>query len=176
VDLRPPIAFGLRLRRFLGTGARAEVVRFLLCTDSPRATAAVITQSAVYTKRNVQEALYELGDARVVTVASAGYETRYGIDRPRWAVLLDHDGPFPAHVDWVQLLRALTKILRWLRTDATATTSEYLLASATRTLIEDVRQDLEWAGIELAQSRTSGDALQELDHLVRQSLAMLGSE
>ncbi|HEV7492982.1 hypothetical protein [Baekduia sp.] len=173
VDMRQPIAFGLRLRRLLGTGARAEVVRFLLCTDTPRATAAIITQSAVYTKRNIQEALYELGDARVVTVASSGHEARYGIDRTRWATLLNHAGPFPSHVDWVQLLRALTKILRWLRTDATSHASEYLQASAARTLIEDVRQDLEWAGIAPGLSRTSADAVQELDRLVAQSLQVL---
>jgi hypothetical protein len=174
VDLRQPIAFGLRLRRLLGTGARAEVVRFLLCTETPRATASIITHSAVYTKRNVQEALYELGDARVVTVANAGHEARYGIDRTRWAMLLDHDGHFPAHVDWVQLLRALTKILLWLRANATAQASEYLRASAARALIEDVRQDLEWAGIAPTQSRTSADAFYELDRLVGQSLTVLG--
>jgi hypothetical protein len=173
VDLCTPIAFGLRLRRLLGTGARAEVMRFLLCTDAPRSTAAVIARSAAYTKRNVQEALYELGDAGVVTTASTGYDVRYGADHARWAALLDHDTPFPMHMDWLQLLGALTRILRWLRTDATAHTSEYLQASAARTLIDVTRQDLQWAGITPPSSQTSADALRDLDEIVTSSLQLL---
>lgn len=176
VDLRTPIAFGLRLRRLLGTGARAEVMRFLLCTDSPRSTAAVITRSAAYTKRNVQEALYELGDAGVVTTASTGYDVRYGVDQARWAALLDHAGPFPIHVDWLQLLGALTRIIRWLRTDATTRTSEYLQASAARTLIDATRQDLQWAGITPPASKTSADALRDLDEIVASSLRLMHQE
>ena len=172
-DLRTPIAFGLRLRRLLGTGARAEVMRFLLCTDSPRSTAAVIARSAAYTKRNVQEALYELGDAGVVTTVSTGYDVRYGVDHSRWATLLDREGPFPLHMDWLHLLGALTRILRWLRTDATAQTSEYLQASAARTLIDATRQDLQWAGITPPSSPTSADALRDLDEIVTSSLQLL---
>jgi hypothetical protein len=173
VDLRTPIAFGLRLRRLLGTGARAEVVRFLLCTDESRSTAAVIAGSAAYTKRNVQEALYELGDAGVATAASTGYDLRYGIDHARWAALLDHESPFPIHVQWLQLLRALTRILRWLRADATRPTSEYLQASSARALIEAVSHDLQWAGITPPASHTSADALRDLDEIVTSSLRLL---
>jgi hypothetical protein len=173
VDLRTPIAFGLRLRRLLGTGARAEVMRFLLCTETPWATAAVIARSAAYTKRNVQEALYELGDAGVVTAASTGYGVRYGVEHARWAALLDHKGSFPMHVDWVQLLGALTRILRWLRADATTPTSEYLQASAARALIEVIRLDLQGAGITPPASQTSADALRDLDEIVTSSLRLL---
>ena len=172
-DLRAPINFDFRLRCLLGTGTRAEVVRFLLCTDAPRSTASVIAHSAAYAKRNVQEALYELQAAAVVSVTMRGNEALYGIDHDRWAALLDHEGPFPTHVDWVQLLGGLGKILRWLRTGVLPDTSEYLQASAARTLLEEVRGDMEWAGIVMPQRRTSAEALDDLDAVVTQSLELL---
>jgi hypothetical protein len=64
-NLLTPINFAFRLRQILGVGARAEVSRALLTTDATRATAQVITESAGYAKRNVQEALTALHTAGV---------------------------------------------------------------------------------------------------------------
>jgi hypothetical protein len=170
-DLRVPIAFGLRMRRLLGTGVRAEVARYLLTTDAPRSTAAVVTRSAAFTKRNVQEALSELQDAGAVQASRVGHEWRYGIDRDGWAALLALDG-FPAAVDWVPLLGAATRILAWLRIGALPDTTEYLQASAARTLLEEVRADLEYAGILVGAGR-GADALGDLDAVVNRILGEL---
>lgn len=172
-DLGKAIAFGLRLRRLLGSGARAECVRVLLCTDAPRATASAITRSAAFSKRNVHEALHELEEAAVVTAASTGYQARYGIDRSRWAALLEVEPPFPAHVEWVQLLGALGAILEWLRIGVAPDASDYLTGSAVRELLADVRPDLEWAGVRVDADVTAGVALEELDRVVDRCLGVL---
>jgi hypothetical protein len=173
-DLTAPIAFGLRLRRMFGPSARAEAVRVLLCLDAPSATASVVTRSAAYTKGNVLEALRGLADARVVYPARSTREARYAIDHEYWAALLDVDQPFPAHVEWVQLLRALGTILAWLRTDADENASDYLLGSSARQLLKTVRADLEWAGIHVKDELAS-DAVSELDDVIGQCLQLLGA-
>ncbi len=171
-DLRAPINFAFRMRQLLGVGARAEVVRVMLTTDAPRITSATIAKSAGYAKRNVQEALTALEQAGVLTSTRGGYEQRHGIERGGWAALLAVDG-FPAHVDWAQLLRGLRRILRWLRHAADADLSDYMLASEARDLLEDVRADLEYAGIVLPRRQTSAEALPDLSHVVAQSLELL---
>lgn len=170
-DLRAPIAFGLRLRRLFGPGVRAEAVRYLLTAEASRSTVAVVARSAAFTKRNVQEALTELGDAGVVSPARLGQEWRYGIAREQWGALLEVED-FPAAVDWVPLLSALTRIVVWSRAEATAPRSEYLQASAARAMLEDVRADLEWAGIGVSLGRAS-DAPEQLDAVVDRALRVL---
>lgn len=172
-DLRAPIAFGLRLRRLFGPGVRAEVVRYLLTADAPRSTVAVVTRSAAFAKRNVQEALTELGDAGVVSAVRLGNEWRYGIDGGRWGALLEVEG-FPMGVDWVPLLSALTRILAWLRAEALEERSEYLRSSAARELLTDVRDALQWAGVPVADVRAP-EALGELEAVIGRSLARLGA-
>jgi hypothetical protein len=172
-ELRAPVNFAFRLRLMLGTGARAEVVRYLLCADAPSSTVATITQSAMYTKRNVHEALSELEDAEVAMLVRGGWETRHGIDHERWAVLLDQPDGFPSHVHWPQLLAALARILRWLRDAERSKLSDYLLASAATDLLAEVRNDLELAGVAMLPQRGSADALADLDGVIERSLDMI---
>jgi hypothetical protein len=170
-DLRAPIAFGLRLRRLFGPSVRAEVVRHLLTTDAPRSTVAVVTRSAAFTKRNVQEALTELTDAGVVSAVRLGQEWRYGIDRQQWGALLEVED-YPAAVDWVALLSALTRMLARLRAESAQERSEYLQASAAREVLEDVRAPLEWAGLVVADVPAPA-ALGELDAVIGRALGLL---
>jgi hypothetical protein len=171
-DLMTPINFAFRPRQLLGVGARAEVVRLLLTTDAPRTTVAVIANSAMYAKRNVQEALNGLEHAGVVTVASSGYEQRYAIQRDAWATLLVVDA-FPSHIDWVQLLTGLRRALGWLRRAADSDMSEYITASEARDLLETVRRDFEYAGIVVPRRRTAAEAVDDLGDVLRQTLARL---
>lgn len=170
-DFRAPINLAFRLRQLFGLGARAEVMRALLTIDAPRADAAVIAGAAGYTRRNVIEALNALADAGVVTAVRTGGEERYGVDRAAWLGVLP--GPSAAHVDWIQLLSALSEILRWLREPASQELSEYLAASAARDLIERVRPDLEYAGVVVPRRTTSAEALDDLDDVLRQVLGLL---
>jgi hypothetical protein len=171
-DLHAPIAFGLRLRRLFGPGVRAEVVRHLLTADASRSSAAVVARSAAFTKRNVQETLNELADADMVLQERVGNERRYGIDGRLWKALLEVES-FPLAVDWVPFLSALTRIVVWLRAEATEERSEYLRTSAARALLEDVRPDLEWAGIAVRIGRAS-EALGELEAVIDEALGVLG--
>jgi hypothetical protein len=131
-----------------------------------------VTRSAGFTKRNVQEALAELSDAGVVTQVRLGRERRYGIERSGWSALLGVDD-FPAAMDWIPLLTALTHMLVWLRTEATRERSEYLRASAARELLGQVRDPLGWAGVPVAEVRAP-EALGELEAVLERALAMLG--
>ena len=132
----------------------------------------MIARSAAFTKRNVQEALTELSDAGVVTRVRLGNEWRYGIDGPAWGVLLEVEG-FPVAVDWVPLLAALTRILAWLRDEAAEGRSEYLQGSAARSLLDEIRPDLEWAGIPVGPP-LAAEALGALEAVVDRALAVLG--
>lgn len=174
-DLRSPIAFSLRLRQLLGIGARAEIVRLLLTSPAPRSTPAVLARSAAYAKRNVQEALNALVEAQVVDVLTVGGEQRYGIDRARWGGLLELEGSLPTSMDWVQLLRGLRRLVRWLRERRSEeVASAYLLASDARELLDDLRDDFEYAGIAVPRRRDAAHAVDDLEALVRDALGVLG--
>lgn len=147
-DLSQPIAFAFRLRQMLGTSARAEVVRALLTTEAPRLPAQVIAASAGYTKRNVHEALTALGAARVIDTVTLGNERRYGIDKGRWATLLDIEPDrLPLHRDWPQHFEALRTINRWLRDPGRLDESDYRRASDARVLMDRVAPMLRYAGV-----------------------------
>jgi uncharacterized protein YegP (UPF0339 family) len=147
-DLMAPINFAFRLRYLLGVSARAEAVRFLLTVDAPRASVAAVAASAGYAKRNVQEALSSLHAAGAVLLVTIGADQRYGIDRTRWAHLLDVDAEdLPVHREWPALLSILRRALRWLERPDLEDLSDYLRASQARDLLEEVRPRLDHAGI-----------------------------
>jgi hypothetical protein len=102
-------------------------------------TAQVVTRSAAYAKRNVQEALTSLEEAGAVEVVRAGSEQWYTVDRARWASLLGDD--LPHHRDWPQLLTGLRELLRWLDRPELDETSDYLRSSQAREVLERVQAD-----------------------------------
>jgi DNA-binding transcriptional ArsR family regulator len=171
-DLRAPINLGFRLRQLFGLGTRAEVMRVLLTAEAPRSDVKVITSAAAFARRNVVETLNALVEAGVVTPVRSGGEERYGLDRQSWLALLAIDRA-PAHVDWVQLLAGLARILRWLRDEGNAERTGYLADGAARDLVEAVRPDLEYAGIVVPRRQTSAEAPDDLDAVIARALALL---
>jgi hypothetical protein len=141
-----PITFAFRLRLLLGIGARAEAVRVLLTIDAPWANVQVVAASSAYAKRNAQEAVTSLTAAGALRAVEVGNEQRLSAPRDRWAQFLELD-EIPRHEDWPQLFAAYRKILRWLADPAHEGLSEYMLSSEARTLAEEVRPDLLFAGI-----------------------------
>lgn len=147
-DLGSPIAFALRLRRIFGVGARAEVVRALLTIGAPRLQGQVIAASAGFTARNVREALATLVEAMVVDMVVVSDERLYLPNLGRWAPLFGVNiDELPRHVDWIQLFRAMVKLLRWLDEAAAQDWSAYIRASHARVLIDELQPDLRYAGI-----------------------------
>jgi hypothetical protein len=147
--LADPIAFAMRLRRLLGVGVRAEVVRTLLTVRAPRLSGRVITASAAFAQRNVREGLMQLSEAGVVTVVSVADDRHYGIEHGDWATLLGLGSAprLPLHGDWIPAYRALTRILRWLHEPGVDDLSPYLRASQARTLVEEISTDLRYVGV-----------------------------
>lgn len=147
--LDAPISFAFRLRRLLGVGVRAEVVRALLTIRAPRISGRVITASAGFAQRNVREGLTQLHDAGVVTVVDVSDERYYSIHHDAWAALLrlDHPPDLPLHYDWIPAYRALTEIVRWLQQPGLDDLSDYLLASQARTLVASIESDLRYVGV-----------------------------
>lgn len=141
-----PINLAFRLRLLLGIGARAEAARVLLTIDAPWVNVQVVAASSAYAKRNTQEALASLTAAGVLQSFEVGNAQRLSAPRDRWAQFLELD-ELPRHEDWPQLFAAYRKILRWLADPAHDGLSEYMLASETRTLAEEVRPDFLFAGI-----------------------------
>lgn len=142
-----PINFAFRMRHLLGVGARAEVVRVLLCSDAPRLSAQAIAASAGYAKRNVQEALTSLRTGRVIDAVTVANKQRYGVPRERWAQLLGlTTDELPAHREWPQLLHALRRLVRWLAEPSREELSDYMKASDARVLMDEIAPELRLAG------------------------------
>jgi hypothetical protein len=147
--LHDPIAFAFRLRRLLGVGVRAEVMRALLTIRAPRLSGRVITASAGFAQRNVREGLAQLHEAGVVDIVHVADDRFYTAHDTEWAALLGLGSAphLPIHYDWIPAYRALTEILRWLQDPGLDDLSPYLRASRARTLVTDIEADLQYARI-----------------------------
>ena len=150
-DLRLPINFAFRLRDLLGVGVKAEVMRVLLTAGAPRYSAQAIAASTAFTKRNVQEALNSLRGVGVVVSSELGNEMRFEAALANWRPFLEL-GNLPLHVDWPQLFAAYRLILRWLNDPTLLELSDYMLFSETRSLVEEVLPDLQFAGIGISSA------------------------
>jgi hypothetical protein len=155
-DLELPINFAFRLRLLLGVGVRAEVARVLLTTGAPKMNTQALAASTAYTKRNVQEAAAALTTAGLLITWTLGNENQFEAPRERWSEFLDV-APLPRSEDWPQFFRAYRLILRWLVDPATQGLSDYLLLSSARTLLEEVRPDLLFAGIPVNPEDSTSD-------------------
>jgi hypothetical protein len=174
-DLHEPIAFAFRLRRLLGMGVRAELVRALLTVNAPRLSAGVLYASAGFTRQNVRESLQQLADADVLSATRLGSDRFFAVRRADWAQLLGtREAELPLHKDWIQTLGPLRLILRWLRRSDVEPLSEYMRASEARQLIAALEQDLRFAGIAPSEGMSLGvEYWQEFVGVVRALLAAL---
>jgi uncharacterized protein YegP (UPF0339 family) len=171
---RAPINLAFRLRQILGQGARAEVVRVLLTSDAPRAGGAVVVRGAGYARPNVYEALGTLHKAGVVSVTAAGSDQRYGLDRQRWAVLLEEPPDWaPVGRSWPQLLGGLRVLLRFLLRPELETASDYLRSSLARDALQAVHADLSHAGVAVDLGAFPGDGWLALEVTIRRALEQL---
>jgi hypothetical protein len=173
-DLGAPINLGLRLRAILGVGIRAEVIRVMLGMQAPWMTAQALAQTSGYAKRNVHDALAGMVEAQVVRSFTVGGEQRYTVDRDIWAALLQRPPEsLPSHRDWPQLFSALRTILRWSDEETRRSDSDYLLASATRQLLEELRPQLAFVGIPSQRRVTIDNAGEQLERVTGSLLSAL---
>ena len=149
IPIRAPIAFAFRLRRLLGIGVRAEIVRALLTIRAPRLSSTVIAAAAGFAQRNVREGLSQRYDSGVLAVVEVADERHYAIHHEHWSALLlfDRAPDLPFHYDWIPAFRVLTKILRWLDEPGLDQLSEYMRASQARTLLDTIEADLRYVGV-----------------------------
>lgn len=148
-DIGAPINFALRLRRLFGVGVRAEVIRALLTIRAPRLPGQVIAASAGFSARNVRDGLASVVEAKVIDMVLVSDDRFYLPNLDRWAPLFGFDevDEFPRHVDWIQVFRAMAKLLRWLDIAVQQDWSDYFLASQARTLMDELQPDLRYAGM-----------------------------
>jgi len=165
-----PIAFALRLRRLLGVGVRAEVIRALLTIRAARLSGKVITASAAFAQRNVREGLMQLLEAGVISVVEIADDRYYSVRPEDWARLLGLPAApdLPFHFDWIPAYRTLTRIVRWLQQPGLDDLSEYLRASQARTLVDELATDLGYAGVPVGPYKALGlDFWAEFTEIVR---------
>lgn len=149
--LRDPINFAFRLRRLLGVGVRAEVIRALLTIRAERVSGRILTATAAFAQRNVREGLNQLVEAGAVDVIEVSDDRYFSIRHAEWAAALGLDSApdLPFHYDWIPSYRALTQIVRWLSEPGLDDLSPYLLASKARTLVDGLAEDLRFARVPL---------------------------
>lgn len=173
-DLIAPINFAFRLRQILGVGTRSEALRFLLTADVDGASVADIASAGGYSKRNMHEALQALHSAGVVSAVSGDGEQRYTADRTRWAHLLAAEPEdLPVYRDWPSFLRALRRMLRWLGRPDLASLSEYILTSQAADLLDDVRPDLNRAGVVMPGRQGDARSWTDLEETIDYALLWL---
>lgn len=159
-QLRDPISLAFRLRRLLGVGVRAEVIRALLTIRAERLSSKVIAATAGFAQRNVREGLTHLVEAGAIDVVEIADERYYSIRHAEWAAALGLDTPpnLPFHHDWIPTFRALTAIIRWLRQPELDDLSPYMRASHARSLVDDLAPDLAYARVPLGSYTALGGA------------------
>jgi hypothetical protein len=168
--LRDPISFALRLRRLLGVGVRAEVVRALLTIRATRVSGKVITASAAFAQRNVREGLTQLLEAGVINVVNIADDRYYSVRHSDWSTLLGLTAApaLPFHFDWIPAYRTLMRVVRWLQQPGLDDLSEYLRASQARTLVDELATDLGYAGVPVGPYMALGlDFWEEFTEIVR---------
>lgn len=152
-DLQAPIAFAFRLRRLLGLGVRAEIVRTLLTIRAPHVSASVLAADSGFAARNVRDGVRQLQEAGVLSAATVGADRRHWLDPSQWATLLGLATPdLPFHHDWIPSLRSLTALRRWLQQPGLDDLSDYMLASRARTVYDEIEGDLRSSGVPAAHS------------------------
>lgn len=156
-DLRAPINFAFRMRRLLGIGGKAEIIRLLLTHEVSRVPFGLIEQAVAFARPNIRENIKHLIDSGVVSERSSGTAGTFAIDKEAWARLLQLDpGALPRHEDWIQLLGSGRGVLRWLHCAERVAESDYMRSSEARTLIDSVEDDLNFAGIAVSGQLARG--------------------
>lgn len=173
-DMRAPVNFAFRLRHVLGLGARAEVVRLLLTTSAPSLSTADLAAGAGYARRNVLEAVGVLSDAGVVSVVRGVGGQRFRAERDGWAGLFGLGADeLPDGRPWPQLFGSLLRLRRWLRGIQDEELSEYLLASRTRDLLEELAAPLSQAGIAVPGGSGVDQARPDLERTIVRAIGAL---
>lgn len=161
-----PASVAIRLRLMFGVGSRAEVLRYLL-TSGTTAPTSRVAEVAGYARRNVSEALSDLSSAGLIVATHRGRRRFWRADLELWGHLLRaSSSAFPVFVDWIPLLRAARRLQNALDEAATSVRTEYIHASLARTLLDEVRNDLEGAGIRVARPLSVEDAPQALERTI----------
>jgi hypothetical protein len=164
-ELRRPINFAFRLRSVFGVGSRAEVFRFLLTAGGrslsgrrPLFTTLSIADAAGFAKRNVQDALSALADARAVQVVVRGKEHLYSVDRDAWSQALELEGGPPQYRDWPGALSGFRELHRWLWESDLERMTPYMRGSEARVLADELRTTFTYAGIPVQERRSAAGA------------------
>jgi hypothetical protein len=168
--LHDPVSFAFRLRRLLGVGVRAEVIRALLTIRAARLSGKVITGSTAFAQRNVREGLTQLLEAGVINVVDIADDRYYSVRQGDWATLLGlpSAAALPLQFDWIPAYRTLTHVVRWLQQPGLDDLSEYLRASQARTLVDELATDLGYAGVPVGPYMALGvDFWDEFTEIVR---------
>jgi hypothetical protein len=147
-DSDTPITFAFRMRHLFGIGTRAEVIRYLVTAPVTDASALAIADAAAFAKRNVNETLTSLVASQIVTAYEHGNERRYYVDRAMWGQFLRfQQESWPTYRDWPRLLGAVRQVSRWLQDGTLDQLTPYMLASHSRTLMEQLEPELAVAGV-----------------------------
>lgn len=161
-QLHQPSMVWLRLRALFGLGARAEILRYFLTTDTaPRASVAAIATAIQYTKRNVADECDALADAGMLAVRTVRNRFVYALAkrieleslvaplppiRPNFATILD-------------VAREMIQLERQVESSAVRT-----LPVKARKTLDRIELDLDELGIEppIATGSDLWPAMQQL--------------
>lgn len=106
-------AFLLRLRAFLGVGARCEILAYLLCKGPGHSYG--IARATGYFQKTVYDALADMERSGLVVSSRSGRERTYKVNSPDLARALLRGERRPQWIDWPRSLAAVERL--WLQLD-----------------------------------------------------------
>jgi hypothetical protein len=172
-QLEGPSVSWLRLRSIFGLGARAEILRYFLETEAPRASVAAIAQRSGYQKRNVAEECETLHQAGVLSVRTVRNRFYYSLARREELVALV--GPLPrVRPDWVSLLDIVRVLVEfeWELERSTSRVATVKARSALRAMEPALLElDIEGPGDDV----TGGELVDDVLRFGRRSLGAWSS-
>lgn len=150
----------LRMRAIFGISARTEILRSLMFGADHRATAAMLSETTNYAKRNVANACDSLLQAGMLTTVDISNRFYYTLAKPH--ATAEFIGNLPAVVpNWIPLLRALDTLMSY--TELAENQSDELRIVLAHTAWLDMEKELTGLGIAGPSVTTDEGFLQSWD-------------
>lgn len=139
VDMRQTPNAVFTFRALLGIGIRADVILYLLCSESGHAR--FIADYLGYNHMRVQKILHDLTATGMLSVHESGRIKDFSIDRDRWWGVIMNDASTPIWRNWRAFYRGMSAFMRKVLAIDADRADDYIAFSIIRNALEETRND-----------------------------------
>lgn len=165
----------VRMRAAFGTGAKADVLSYLVSSRDNSATVAAISRAVGYTKTSVRDALTDILRSGIIH-ESSGRPIEYSTNKRAWMELLriqyDDEDSIPKWCLWTHIFGFLVRVKELMELAQKEDMNEHLLASKCRDISDRYKHAFAYHSIIVPEhSKYPGRAYAEGFLILCQSLA-----